>query len=101
MMDQIDGLASNIGYAVITGIVSIAALYAVIRFAAAWWAAKAMFLCAWGLVGIVAPIYSFLAISLPADRAVSGAIASFFCITLIGGPFIYFGWPKLRQMFTN
>jgi hypothetical protein len=72
-------------------------LFAVIRFRAAWWAAKVLFLSAWGTVGVVAPIYSYVAIALPADRAVSGAVSSLMCLVVIGGPFIYFGWPKLRQ----
>jgi hypothetical protein len=96
-MDEIDGLASNIGYAVITAIISTLVLIAVVRYKAAWWAAKVLFLCAWGTIGIVAPVYSFLGISLPQGRPISGAIASLMCLAVIGGPFIYFGLPKLRQ----
>lgn len=96
-MDEIDGFASNIGYAVITSIVSVIALYAVVRFKAAWWLAKVAFLLAWGTVGVVAPLYSYVFISVPSGREISGAVASLLCLIVIGGPFFYFGFPKLSQ----
>lgn len=96
-MDAIDGLASNIGYAVITAFVSTVALWLVIAWRPAYWAAKMAFLCAWGGIGVLAPLYSYFVISLPAGKPISGALASILCLIVIGGPFLYFGWPKLRR----
>lgn len=96
-MEAIDGLASNIGYAVITALVSLAAIYAVITWGPAYWLAKVLFLGAWGLVGIVAPIYSFVAITIPQQTYVSGTIGSVMVLLIGGGPFFYYGWPKLKQ----
>lgn len=98
-MELVDDFASNIGYAVITAVVSLVALYAVITWRPAYWAAKVLFLGAWGIVGIIAPVYSFIAITIPNETYISGTIGSVMVLIVGGGPFLYFGWPKLRQSF--
>src|SRR4051812_35205603 len=96
-MEAIDDIASNIGYAVITAVVSLIAIYAVITWRPAYWLAKVLFLLAWGVVGIGAPIYSFVAITIPRETYISGTIGAVMVFLIGGCPFLYYGWPKLRQ----
>lgn len=97
-MELIDATASNIGYAVITAIVSTLALILVVAWRPAYVAAQALFLIAWGCIGVLAPIYSFVAITIPSGNYVSGTIGAVMVLLIGGGPFVFYGWPKLRQI---